>query len=80
MTPEMIAVVKDAKVGDILGPVPTPFGYSVIKLSDKKEKVIHPYEEIADVVKNYLYQVRVQEELDKLLERIKQRVYVEIRL
>ncbi len=80
MTPEMVTVIKDAKVGDIVGPVPTPFGYSIMKVSDRKDRVLHPYEEMADVVKNYLYQVRVQEELDKLLERIKQRVYVEIRL
>lgn len=80
MTPEILGSVKDAKAGDIVGPVPTPFGYSIIKLSDKKDKVIHPYEEISEVVKNYLYQIRIQEELDKLLERIKQRVYVEIRL
>ncbi len=80
MTPEMLTVVKEAKAGDIVGPVPTPFGYSVMKVADKKDRIIHPYEEIADMVKNYLYQVKVQEELDKLLERIKQRVYVEIRL
>ena len=80
MTPEILGAVKDAKAGDIVGPVPTPFGYSIIKVTDRKDKLIHPYEEISNVVRNYLYQVRIQEELDKLLERIKQRVYVEIRL
>ncbi|MEO0191784.1 MAG: peptidylprolyl isomerase [candidate division WOR-3 bacterium] len=80
MTQEMIAALRDAKPGDIVGPIPSPLGYSIVKVSDKKDKVVHSYEEIADRVKNYLYQKRVQEELDKLLERIKQRVYVEIRL
>jgi len=80
MTPEILGAVKDAKAGDIVGPVPTPLGYSIIKVTEKTEQVVHPYEEIADQVKNYLYQMKIQEELNKLLERIKQRVYVEIRL
>jgi len=80
MTPEILSAIKDANVGDIVGPVPTPSGYSIIKITDKTEQVIHPYEEVSEYIRNYLYQMKVQEELNKLLDRIKQRVYVEIRL
>ncbi len=80
MTPEILEAVKDAKPGDVVGPVNTPLGYTVIKVDDKKEKVVHPFEDVSEFIKAMLYQQKVQEKLDQLIERIKTRVYVETRL
>lgn len=50
MVPEFEAVLNNLKVGDISEPVLTPFGYHVIKLTDKKDEHVKPLPEVKDTI------------------------------
>ena len=66
------------KVGEIKGPVPSPFGYHIVKLIDRKEGGKPTYEEIKDQLTQLLYNRKLQEEIDKYVEKAKKRIYVKI--
>nr|WP_257792016.1 peptidylprolyl isomerase [Anoxybacter fermentans] len=38
------------EVGEITGPVETEFGWHIIKVTDKKEAIVHPYEEVKEEI------------------------------
>lgn len=56
---------KALQVGEVSEPVKSSFGYHIIKLTDRKEAGISPYEEVADQVEQSVigqaYQARLEE-------------------
>ena len=70
MAPQFEAVAFSLQPGEISGPVETPFGVHIIKLEERQESELLPYEEIRDPlrehVRNELAEAAVRAEIDKL--------------
>jgi peptidyl-prolyl cis-trans isomerase SurA len=78
--PESIKVVVEGmKPGDIKGPVLSLYGYHILKLDDRKEGAKPTFEEIQDELSQILFQRKLDEAINKLVSKIRERVYVEIK-
>lgn len=71
--------LKKLKEGEISEPVQGALGYHIFRL-DRYQKGGKPsFEEIQSDLKNILLQRKMKKELDKVIERIKKKVFVEVR-
>ena len=62
MVPEFATVAFDLKPNQISDPVKSQFGWHVIKVEDRREKVFPPFEQVKDQVSQYVVQ-RAQQDL-----------------
>jgi len=77
---EIKKAVGNMKIGEIKGPVETELGYHIIKLDERKEGGTPTYEEVKDELTQFLIQKKIEKEIKKLVDRLKKKIYVEIRL
>ncbi len=71
--------LKGLKEGEISEPIPGALGYHIFRL-DRYQKGGKPsFEEIQSDLKNILLQRKMKKELDKVVEKIKEKVFVEVR-
>jgi peptidyl-prolyl cis-trans isomerase SurA len=72
--------VKVMKIGEIKGPVLSEWGFHILKLDDRKEGGKPTFEDLKDDITQYLFQQKLQEELEKLVNKLKSKFYVERRI
>lgn len=61
MVPEFDTAAFEAEVGQVVGPVKTQFGYHLIKVEQKNEAAVMAFEEVAENIKNNLFQQKQNE-------------------
>lgn len=69
--------VESMKINEVRGPVLSEYGFHILKLEDKKEGGKPNFEDVKDDLNQLLYQRKLQDELEKLVKRLKTKVYVE---
>jgi len=74
MTPEFEKAAFGAKVGELVGPVTTPFGVHLIQVTDKREGGTIPFEEARRSVRNRLAAQRVDAAAQDLASKLRQKV------
>lgn len=70
MVPEFESVLEKLNVGDISEPVLTPFGYHIIKLTDKKAERVIPLEEAKDAVISALKANKAKSQVRRIVKQI----------
>lgn len=70
--------LENMKVGEIKGPIPSPYGFHIVKLIDRREGGKPTFEEVRDQIMQLLYSRKLQEEIDKYVEKAKKRIYIKI--
>ncbi len=68
------------KVGEVGGPVRTPQGWEVLKVTDKQERVVPELAEIKDKVRKDYVSSREQEKYNNWYEEVKKKAEIEIEL
>jgi peptidyl-prolyl cis-trans isomerase C len=71
MVPEFTNVAFSAKVGEVVGPVKTSFGWHIIKVTDKKPGQVLGYEEVELKVKSTLRNIFAQQLVAELRKNAK---------
>lgn len=77
MVPEFEEAAFALELGKVSEPVKTQFGYHLIKVEEKKEAAVQPYEAVADMIKNNLIQQKQSEVFANEVERLKGQYRVE---
>jgi len=79
MVPEFEEVAFKLKIDEVSELVKTQFGFHIIKLTDKKDKVISSFEEIKQNIKYELYSIKqaqiYQDEISKLKNKYDVEIY-----
>jgi peptidyl-prolyl cis-trans isomerase C len=65
------------KPGEMSGIVETQFGYHLIKVTDKKDAGVVPYDEIKEKIEQHLKQQKVNQEMGQYLAGLKSKVKIE---
>jgi peptidyl-prolyl cis-trans isomerase C len=61
MVAEFDTAAFEAEIGQVVGPVKTQFGYHLIKVEQKTEASVVAFEEVAENIKNNLFQQKQNE-------------------
>ena len=72
--PELSKTVIELKKGDVSAPVQTKFGWHLVKVSDIREAIALPFENVKETIRNQL----VQDKINELNTRITKNSEVEI--
>ena len=62
-----------AKIGEVVGPVKTQFGYHLIKVEKRSDAAIAPFTDVKENVKNTLLREKQQEAYNKTLAQLKEK-------
>jgi peptidyl-prolyl cis-trans isomerase C len=78
MVPPFEEAAFKLKTGEISDIVETPFGYHIIKLTDRREAGVTPFPEVKEDIKSNLKQERIREEVTKWIEELKSKAKIEV--
>lgn len=78
--PFLERVVFNLKVGEVSDVIKSPLGLHIMKLIDRKEGRVKPLEEVKDEIREVIFAEKVEKELEELLEDLRKRSFVKIKL
>lgn len=79
MVPEFDAVVFTTEIGKVSEPVKTQFGYHLIKVEERTEPKAKAFEEVKEMIKNWLVQEKQQTHYLEVIDGLKKKYPVEIK-
>ena len=79
MFPEFKSALDSAKIGDIVGPVSTQFGWHVLRVLDRREERALDLTDDWDNIKEMARREKTNRVVSKWIEEIRSQTYVEIR-
>lgn len=81
MVPDFDKAAFSMKPGELSEPVKSPFGFHIIKVEEKKESVVQPYDKVKDKVKDKavaeVTKNRVEAEIKKVMAEMKVEIHTE---
>ncbi|MDY7030829.1 MAG: peptidylprolyl isomerase [Thermodesulfobacteriota bacterium] len=80
ITPFLEKIVFDLEVGEVSDVIKSSLGYHIIKLMDRKEEGIKPFEEVKGEIQSIVYSQKVEKELIEKLKEMRKRSFVKIKL
>lgn len=77
MVPEFEKAAFEGEIGKVIGPVQTQFGYHLIRVEDKKEGSVVPFEQVQDQIHQQLIQNKQKEVYDTKVKELEAKYGVE---
>ncbi len=77
MVPEFEKAAFEGEIGKVIGPVQTQFGYHLIRVEDKKEGSVVPFEQVQDQIHQQLIQNKQKEVYDAKIKELEAKYGVE---
>lgn len=77
MVPEFEKAAFEGEIGKVIGPVQTQFGYHLIRVEDKKEGSVVPFEQVQEQIHQQLIQNKQKEVYDTKVKELEAKYGVE---
>jgi peptidyl-prolyl cis-trans isomerase C len=72
------AALFEAKAGHVLGPIPAPEGFSVVRVEAREEQGIYDYKEISGNVRKAVEDEKLQQAIHAVIQKLRSRSKIEI--
>ena len=79
LAPAIAEVLSELKPGDVSQPVRTELGLHVVKLFERKTLAGDEYQAVREQLREKVFQEKVQEELDKYVNELKGKSYIQVK-
>jgi peptidyl-prolyl cis-trans isomerase SurA len=76
LAPELAAAIQKVDVGSTTGVLKTQYGYMILKVVQRREKGIAPFEDVEERVEEILYNQKMQPALRKYLTTLREQSYI----
>lgn len=76
--PDIVKAIEGLEEGDVSEPQKTPDGYVIYRVDTRKHSMIPPLEEVETQIRNLLWMNKVNPELERYLDRLKEEAYIQI--
>jgi peptidyl-prolyl cis-trans isomerase SurA len=80
LLPEIERVISDLRPGQLAGLVRTKMGFHIIKVTDRKEGSVVPYEEVTEKVRNQYIAEESKRLYKAWLQKLKSESFIEVKL
>jgi peptidyl-prolyl cis-trans isomerase C len=78
MVPEFEAVAFSIKPGEISEVVKTQYGWHIIKVTERKEGSVRPFDQVKAQIKSQIANQRLQAQLDKYMADLRAKANVQV--
>ena len=76
---ELREVVTSMDPNDIRGPVKSERGFYIIRLMEKKDAEVRPFEEVKETLRRQLYEQQVEKAVTSWLKELRRKAHVDVR-
>lgn len=73
------ALMSDAEVGSVVGPVATPQGWHILRIEDRQRAEIPPFEEVRSICEDMVSQEKFKPVFDEFIRELWNRSRIEVR-
>ncbi|MFH0924162.1 MAG: peptidylprolyl isomerase [bacterium] len=80
VTPFLEKVVFSLKVGEVSDIITSSLGLHIVKLMDRKERGVRPFEEVKDEIKDAIYAKKVEKEFKEWFEGLRKKAFIKVKL
>ena len=80
LAPQIVAVLADLSPGQVSEPVRSSMGLHVIKLYDRKTLAGEEYKAIREQIRGKVFELKLEQELEKYLDDLKKQSFIEIKV
>ncbi|MGD0309699.1 MAG: peptidyl-prolyl cis-trans isomerase [Acidobacteriota bacterium] len=77
LSQQITAAIANVKEGDVSAVTKLPEGYAIFRVDSRKPPVVRPFEEVRNYIKEYLFNLKRQPELDKFVTQLKEDAYIQ---
>jgi peptidyl-prolyl cis-trans isomerase SurA len=78
LDPDLIKVVKNMSPGDISRPIMRPAGIQIVKLVEKQDGRVEPFETVKDAIFGILYQEEINKRYFSWIKELRKKAYTKI--
>ncbi|UCF82834.1 MAG: peptidyl-prolyl cis-trans isomerase [Desulfobacteraceae bacterium] len=78
LDPDLIKVVKNMSSGDISRPIMRPAGIQIVKLVEKQDGGVEPFETVRDAIFGILYQEEINKRYFSWIKELRKKAYTKI--
>jgi peptidyl-prolyl cis-trans isomerase SurA len=72
-------IVAKTRKGQVTDPIKTPQGFLILKVNDRFDEGLAPFDEVKDRIHEFLAEPKMQPKLQEYLNRLRQEAYLEIK-
>jgi len=78
--PALSSELKNMEMGSVSNPVEIPEGYVILRLDNKSGGKELSYEEARELIKNNITESKMEEEKEKMVEKLREKAYIRVML
>ena len=78
LDPDLLKVLKDMIPGDVTRPIIRPAGIQIVKLLERQDSIVKPFEEVREAIFEILYKEKVNKRYSSWLKELREKAYTKI--
>jgi peptidyl-prolyl cis-trans isomerase SurA len=78
LDPDLLKVLKDMIPGDVTRPIIRPAGIQIVKLLERQDSIVKPFEEVREAIFEILYKEKVNKRYSSWLKDLREKAYTKI--